>query len=506
MPASDRTALLELPQSAIDAAIREYDQLGEASFLARHGYRAAERWVLAREGKHYPPRAILAAAFRAQHGKQLRPREGPRGLTEKQLTEAFKRFGFTLEDQQGRSFTSPSARATRHWTLCVDPTRYNVEQSLRRRSEEWWCVKKSDVRNGDLVAIWQTRGNGDRRGIVALGEVASSPEVRADDSPYWLNAEGHRPERRALVRYTDVLDSPLWLDEHEDVLGALAAAKARGGTVFKMTTAEWERVTRLAESDRAGDETKAPTPSEGGSGRSPRNPPWSRDELILALDLYFRHSPRSINQDHPEVHKLSELLNALPLQPTRPDSRRFRNANGVYMKLCNFLRFDPGYTGKGLTRGARGEEQVWNDFAGDPVRLHELAKAIELGHRSVAVVSDDDSEADDGEGFVEGRIMERLHRARERSSKLRALAKMRALSLHGRLACLACGFDFAAVYGAIGDGFIECHHTRPVSELAPGAITRVEDLALLCANCHRMVHRRRPWLDLDGLAKLVNRP
>ncbi len=506
MSTADRSRLLELPQPAIDAAIREHDQLGEASFLARHGYRAAERWVVVVNGKRYPPRAILAAAFHAQHGRRLRPREGPRGLTDRQLAEAFNRRGFTLEDQSERSRAPLNARATRHWTLCVDPTRYNIEQSLRRRSEEWWCVKKSDVRNGDLVAIWQTRGNGDRRGIVALGEVTSSPEVRADDSPYWLNAEGHRPERRALVRYTDVLDSPLWLDEHEDFLGALAAAKARGGTVFKLTTAEWERVTRLAKSVSPRGGTDAPTPPESGSDRAPRNPPWSRDELILALDLYFRHSPLSINQDHPEVHKLSELLNALPLQPTRPDSQRFRNANDVYMKLFNFLRFDPGYDGKGLTRGARREEQVWNDFVGDPVRLREVAKAIELGHRSVAVASDDDLEADDGEGFVEGRILERLHRARERSSKLRTKAKKRALKLHGRLACLACGFDFASVYGTVGEGFIECHHTRPVSELAPGATTRVEDLALLCANCHRMVHRRRPWLDLEGLAKLVNRP
>ena len=54
-----------------------------------------------------------------------------------------------------------------------------------------------------------------------------------------------------------------------------------------------------------------------------RNPPWQRDELILALDLYFRHRPDTISKKHPEVAALSELLNKLPIHPTgrtRPSS------------------------------------------------------------------------------------------------------------------------------------------------------------------------------------------
>jgi 5-methylcytosine-specific restriction protein A len=112
---------------------------------------------------------------------------------------------------------------------------------------------------------------------------------------------------------------------------------------------------------------------------SPRNPPWVRDELILALDLYFRHRPDHISKTHPEVVALSEILNGLPLQPARPDARRFRNPNGVYMKLCNFLRFDPEYQGKGLEAGGKAEELVWKDFAGDRERLRQVAAAILAG-------------------------------------------------------------------------------------------------------------------------------
>jgi len=81
-----------------------------------------------------------------------------------------------------------------------------------------------------------------------------------------------------------------------------------------------------------------------------RNPTWSRDELILALDLYFRLGgrPASVPKNHPGIVRLSDTLNQLPIHAQRPDAQRFRNPNGVYMKLCNFLRFDPSYTGAGL--------------------------------------------------------------------------------------------------------------------------------------------------------------
>jgi 5-methylcytosine-specific restriction enzyme A len=75
---------------------------------------------------------------------------------------------------------------------------------------------------------------------------------------------------------------------------------------------------------------------------------WSRDELILALDLYFKEPAARGNSAHARVHDMSDLLNRLPIHGR--DSRRelFRNANGVAMKLSNFLRFDPSYPGAGL--------------------------------------------------------------------------------------------------------------------------------------------------------------
>lgn len=106
--------------------------------------------------------------------------------------------------------------------------------------------------------------------------------------------------------------------------------------------------------------------------------------------------------------------------------------------------------------------------------------------------------------FPEGRLVERLHLARERSPALIRHAKEYALAEGRTLRCACCNFDFEAQYGDVGRGFIEAHHTKPVSMLShDGGETRIEDIALVCSNCHRMLHRRRPWLELNELKKLM---
>jgi hypothetical protein len=67
-----------------------------------------------------------------------------------------------------------------------------------------------------------------------------------------------------------------------------------------------------------------------------RNPTWLRDELILALDFYLQYAGNPPQKGSPEIEELSDTLNRLGryLGIATPD--RFRNVNGVYMKLMNF--------------------------------------------------------------------------------------------------------------------------------------------------------------------------
>ncbi len=236
-----------------------------------------------------------------------------------------------------------------------------------------------------------------------------------------------------------------------------------------------------------------------------RNPPWSRDELILALELYFDENPLHTSKDNPKIAELSKVLNALPVHTDRPEKELFRNSNGVYMKLCNFLRLDPSESAKGLTAGGRLEEVIWSEFANDKTRLQEVAASIRKGagqvkQNDVAQLGLDD---DPNEEFPEGRILSALHRKRERSRAAVARKKKSVLAKTGALKCEACEFDFEARYGQIGHGFAECHHRSPLAALTGRKTTRLSDLAILCANCHRMIHRSRPMMSVEELREKV---
>ena len=105
--------------------------------------------------------------------------------------------------------------------------------------------------------------------------------------------------------------------------------------------------------------------------------------------------------------------------------------------------------------------------------------------------------------FPEGKLIEKIHRTRERNSLVIQKAKDLFKAKFGKLFCQICAFDFETVYGSIGSEFIEAHHTVPVSEMGDDHHTRIEDIAMVCSNCHRMIHRRRPWLRMDEIKNLI---
>ena len=157
----------------------------------------------------------------------------------------------------------------------------------------------------------------------------------------------------------------------------------------------------------------------------PKNYNWNRDELILALDVYFREPDARGSKSHPAVLELSDLLNRLPIHPSYDREEYFRNPNGVAMKLSNFLRFDPGYEGVGLPRGSRLDEEIWGEFSNDPVRLRRVASAIRCIASSPELTAPEKPETD--QEAPEGRILTRLHRVRERSGGLARRKKQQVL-------------------------------------------------------------------------------
>jgi 5-methylcytosine-specific restriction enzyme A len=235
----------------------------------------------------------------------------------------------------------------------------------------------------------------------------------------------------------------------------------------------------------------------------PRNPPWTRDELILALELYLRHRERLPDSDDAEIIETSQTLNSL-FGDQAKDANLFRNPNGVYMKLANFRAVDPLHTSQGMrgfSRGGHGVAQIWQEFSTRFDELKLIASAIRAAATDLPATAAEGEE--EGAEAAEGRLLTRMHRVRERNRELVKKKRDAVLRATGRLACEACGFDFNDQYGEHGRGFIEVHHMLPLHALTPGSRTRMQDLAVICANCHRMVHAKTKWLTLPELKELL---
>ena len=103
------------------------------------------------------------------------------------------------------------------------------------------------------------------------------------------------------------------------------------------------------------------------------NEKWMRDEHILAFNLYCKIPFGTIHMRNPRIIELAGLLG--------------RSVGSVSYKLANFARLDPALQArgiKGMSRGAKGEEEVWQEFAANPESLafeSERLLAIRLGKR-----------------------------------------------------------------------------------------------------------------------------
>jgi predicted HNH restriction endonuclease len=99
----------------------------------------------------------------------------------------------------------------------------------------------------------------------------------------------------------------------------------------------------------------------------------------------------------------------------------------------------------------------------------------------------------------EGKILTRLHSYRERDRGFVKKAKEAFKAKHVKLFCECCGHDPVIVYGPRGEDRIAAHHRTPVEELMPDTITTPEDLAMVCPNCHDVIHAKRPWMPVEEL-------
>lgn len=129
--------------------------------------------------------------------------------------------------------------------------------------------------------------------------------------------------------------------------------------------------------------------------------------------------------------------------------------------------------------------------------IEDLNYILELYQQ--LIFNDNDEIQDVTSKVIESKKL-RYHLRVERNSKISKLVKE-----EKGYVCEACNFDFFKNYGELGKEFIEAHHLIPIASLEPGKIEMdiIEDFAVLCSNCHRMIHRLEDPSDLDKLKEII---
>ena len=109
------------------------------------------------------------------------------------------------------------------------------------------------------------------------------------------------------------------------------------------------------------------------------NPTWSREEVILALDLYHRLDGKVPDVKHPEVAALAALLANLAILSENKEGHAGRSKASIIFKLSNLRSLDPKQKARnllGFPNVGKIDKAVWKEFDGKIKQLRQEALKI----------------------------------------------------------------------------------------------------------------------------------
>jgi hypothetical protein len=105
----------------------------------------------------------------------------------------------------------------------------------------------------------------------------------------------------------------------------------------------------------------------------------------------------------------------------------------------------------------------------------------------------------------EGNRVLRTHFIRERDPSLGAAKRRTFIEQNGFLFCESCGIKETDFPKDLGQSCFEVHHLSPIGNREESQLTRLPDLAIVCANCHRMIHAKQTTLSLEEIKQRLMR-
>lgn len=202
---------------------------------------------------------------------------------------------------------------------------------------------------------------------------------------------------------------------------------------------------------------------------------WTREEHILAFNLYSRIPFGTIHIRNPKIKALAKLIG--------------RSVGSVSLKLANFSRLDPSLQQrgiKGLEHGAKAEEEIWNEFAASPETLAFESQRLLAKRLGTSVEEISDIETDDLP--ASGKEREAVVRVRVNQSFFRC----RVLSAYGFKCC---------VTGLRIQPLLVASHVIPWAE---DVVNRLNPRNGLCLNAlhDRAFDRHLMWVEAGFVIRL----
>ncbi|QMT16241.1 EVE domain-containing protein [Planococcus maritimus] len=398
------------------------------------------------------------------------------------------------------------------WIFQGNPKRFNVDDYLLENERVWWSIRQEHLAKyielNDEVFIWRsdgfTKGSG---GVVARAQIISLPQKYTNDEDsleYWYED----------VSGNEYLAVELKVLEEDVAEGIRRTELIENEELSNMMILRQKQNTNYLLSENHAEELRELwchqilSKSKGKEKRFKLNENLKKEYQLYILpklkpcdrareyNFYSDELKAKVIFEHLINGKMHRWMDMNILGIPAEKNKGFDSANILY-----YLGMKANY--RGLFQGKEMNDLI-TILSSKGLEYVEVVRLLEiLNDRELEGNIDLDIEAElleEGRG-IEGDVKYYYGKRYERSAKNRKLA----IKKHG-LDCIVCGFNFEEVYGERGKDFIEVHHINPLSTLEEAIKVNPEtDLVPLCANCHRIVHRRKDnILSVQVLSEIFN--
>ena len=386
------------------------------------------------------------------------------------------------------------------WIFQGNPIHFRINDYLSENTNIIWNLKQEHYQNkikiGDKVYIWRSDGGQKGTGgVIAKGKITGVPFLNNDPSPYWNNTEGLELTLKVPIEIIDSLLVEGFISRQE----LLEHPKLKNLLILKMSNqtnylVNKDQVTSLDElwKEKMGHSAKF--------NQEKFNSELSNKDYVKGQETpFYVITVKKFTNEEPFIYDVLLIENHQVVSSVQVANSSSKNlfAKAKQKALELLFAHNPDVN---LEDVSMIHYQV-DSWIKEP--RNSFSTLFNKKRLHYTIVQDLQAEKSQYPSFYkDGEVKQYYGNRYER----KATNRLRAIEIHGT-SCMVCGFNYEEVYGEHGKDFIEVHHVKPLSTLDKAVeIDPEKDLAPVCANCHRMLHRKRDHvLSIEELKAILKK-